>query len=91
MTGLPPGYDAWILRGPPEDDRPECDYCGETEGLRVAHEGWGKVPPGFICEECFTGEDTGPCFDDLPTVEEWLDQQTERAEWLRKRRQEDGA
>jgi hypothetical protein len=46
---------------------PECAFCGTREGLRVVCEGWGVgVGPDYRCEGCFTGTDTGPCFDDLP-------------------------
>lgn len=48
--------------------KPECGYCGSTE-VRMHH----SMPPGveqdYICEDCFEGTDTGPCFDDLPEVE----------------------
>ena len=46
---------------------PTCAYCPETIGLRIANAGAEQYePPDFICEECFTLSDTGPCFDDLP-------------------------
>lgn len=45
---------------------PECAYCGTTEGLRQCHDGGGYIKPDFICEGCFTPQDDGPCFDDLP-------------------------
>ena len=51
----------------------ECAYCGTTNGLRIHHEplpGWGeRYEADYVCEDCFTGTDTGPCFDDLPEVE----------------------
>ena len=45
---------------------PACPYCGTTHGLRIT----GRDPrigyaPDYICEACFTGQDDGPCFDDL--------------------------
>lgn len=48
---------------------PACPYCGTTHGLRIA----SRDPrigyaPDFICEACFTGQDDGPCFDDLEPV-----------------------
>jgi hypothetical protein len=49
-------------------EKPECPYCGATEGLRVACKGFGPFAPDYICETCFTGQDDGPCFDDLPEV-----------------------
>ena len=52
-----------------------CEYCDETEGLRIPYAFYGpegsKWGPSFVCEECFTGPDTGPCFDDLQTAEEY--------------------
>lgn len=50
--------------------RVECPYCGTTEGLRVACDGGGYIAPDYICEVCFTGQDDGPCSDDLPAVSE---------------------
>jgi hypothetical protein len=53
---------------------PECPYCGSTEGLRVTSDGgmfaFGRCveAPEYTCEGCFTGTDTGPCFDDLPAA-----------------------
>lgn len=51
--------------------KPECPYCGATEGLRYLHRGYGPVAPEFICEADFTPRDDGPCFDDLPAVTSW--------------------
>ena len=48
--------------------RPECPYCGATEGLRVPCDGGGHIPPEYTCETCFTPRDDGPCFDDLPPL-----------------------
>jgi hypothetical protein len=48
--------------------KPECPYCGATEGLRVLCDGGGYIPPEYTCEACFTARDDGPCFDDLPIV-----------------------
>lgn len=46
----------------------ECPYCGATEGLRIAsRDPWGGNVE-LICEGCFTGQDDGPCFDDLPAA-----------------------
>ena len=45
---------------------PTCSYCDATEGLRQHHDGGVYIAPDYVCEECFTGTDTGPCFDDLP-------------------------
>jgi hypothetical protein len=47
--------------------KPECPYCGATENLRVIRCD-GYIPDEYICADCFTGTDTGPCFDDLPAV-----------------------
>ena len=40
--------------------QPSCPYCGARDNLR------SPAPNDYICEGCFTGSDTGPCFDDLP-------------------------
>jgi hypothetical protein len=50
-------------------EKPECPYCGATQGLRVKCDGGGYIAPEYTCEECFTGTDTGPCFDDLVPAE----------------------
>lgn len=47
---------------------PECPYCGETKNLRIVCPAIGKCGPVYTCEDCFTGRDDGPCFDDLPEV-----------------------
>jgi len=47
-------------------DTPVCAYCDQTEGLRQYHDGGGYIEQDYICEDCFTGTDTGPSFDDLP-------------------------
>ncbi len=56
-----------------------CDYCGTTTGVRILYEGLfyrGKTyPASLVCERCFISQDDGPCFDDLPTVEEKDDDQ----------------
>ena len=62
------GYDAWKLSGPPEWDGPQCNWCGGIYDIRVKTEGCGHVPPVLTCEECFTGQDDGPDFDDLQTA-----------------------
>jgi hypothetical protein len=49
-------------------DRPRCVGCDETKGLRMSCDGGGFVPATYVCRECFTGADDGPCFDDLPEV-----------------------
>lgn len=75
-----------------------CPYCGTTHGLRIA----SRDPrighaPDFICADCFTGQDDGPCFDDLEPVaapttpdlravdcktpEQWAQWARERAEY----------
>lgn len=46
-------------------DTPMCPYCGAYEGLRMIHDGGGYIEPEFVCEDCFTPSDDGPCFDDL--------------------------
>jgi hypothetical protein len=48
--------------------KPECPYCGAADRLRVKCDGGGYVAPEFTCEDCFTGTDTGPSFDDLPAT-----------------------
>lgn len=50
----------------------ECAYCGTTNGLRIYHApppGWGRYEVDYVCADCFTGQDDGPYFDDLPEVE----------------------
>lgn len=47
---------------------PRCAYCGTAAGLRRVHDGYGCIAPEFTCETCFTGQDDGPCFDDLPAA-----------------------
>jgi hypothetical protein len=81
------GYDAWKLSGPPEWEGPTCDYCGTGESLRVECPSFyhrGKThPPALICEDCFTGTDDGPCFDDLQTAAEYYQEQADmRADYL---------
>ena len=75
------GYDAWKLSGPPEPDGPTCDMCGDWGEIRVECEGMyvkGRtLPPLMICADCFTGQDDGPCFDDLPLA---ADVEREQAE-----------
>ncbi len=83
-----PGYDKWRLAGPPEWEGPTCDYCGQqADDARVHCEGFfyqGKNRPAtLVCEECFTGTDDGPCFDDLqPASEYYRDQADLRADYL---------
>ena len=68
-----PGYDAWKLSCPPEDDGPTCNECGSAEDVRV--EGRGKM----ICRECFSER-----FDSLPTPTEYAeDEAAERADHRR--------
>lgn len=31
-------------------NKPECPYCGATEGLRMVHDGGGFVEPEYTCE-----------------------------------------
>lgn len=47
-----------------------CMFCGEDEAaLRVYAYAYVRgAGDDLICEECFTGSDTGPCFDDLPEI-----------------------
>jgi hypothetical protein len=43
-----------------------CCYCDSYEpGLRVYSRGPSAGMVTWICEDCFTPRDTGPCFDDL--------------------------
>ena len=52
-------------------NRIECCFCGETPEtteLRQYHDSAGYFEQDYVCEECFRGTDTGPCFDDLPKV-----------------------
>jgi hypothetical protein len=53
---------------PTPKPQPECPYCGATEGLRVACDRWTIEAPDYICADCFTPPDDGPCFDDLAEV-----------------------
>ena len=54
--------------GDPKADifsRPACPYCGLLDDVRVWNHGDPELQD-FICEDCFSPSDTGPCFDDLP-------------------------
>ena len=81
MTQLPKNYDDWRLSGPPEWEGPTCDYCGTGEDIRVNCPGFyyrGKNHPAeLVCEECFTGQDDGPCFDDLQTADDYAEEQAD--------------
>lgn len=44
---------------------PICWMCETVTGLRMTTDGGGYVPPEFVCVECFTEQDDGPCFNDL--------------------------
>ncbi len=78
-----PGYDAWKLSGPPQWEGPTCDWCGADENIRIQTEGCGAMPALRTCEDCFTGPDDGPCFDDLQTVAEHAQEQADiRADYL---------
>lgn len=57
---------------------PECPYCGAAKGLRVKCDGGGYVAPEYTCEDCFTGTDTGPSFDDLKPARKLSDDFGER-------------
>jgi len=84
-----PGYDAWKLSGPPEWDGPTCDWCGTGDDVRVQCEGKWHVKPVLTCEECFTGQDEGPCFDDLqPADEYYQDEADERADAMMEQRRD---
>jgi len=80
-----PGYDAWKLASPPEADDPQCDYCGGWKDVRVESDVFKpfQTKPTLVCEECFTSTDTGPCFDDLQTAEEYYgEQEADKADYL---------
>ena len=81
-----PGYDAWKLSGPPEWGGPTCDYCGTGEDIRVQCPGFyyrKSHPAALVCEDCFTGQDDGPCFDDLQPVAEHEQEKADlRADYL---------
>ncbi len=49
--------------------RPACAYCDQDDPakLRVI-DCDGYIPDDYICAECFTGTDDGPCWDDLPEL-----------------------
>lgn len=48
---------------------PKCSTCErEQVELREQCDGGGYVDPTIVCETCFTPQDTGPTFDDLPLV-----------------------
>jgi hypothetical protein len=55
-----------------QEERPQCGYCGTFDGIRIHQPAslCGLIGPSYICEECFTGTDTGPCFDDLEPFEQ---------------------
>lgn len=47
---------------------PRCWMCDADEGLRIcSQDPWGGNTE-YVCSGCFTGSDTGPCFDDLPAL-----------------------
>jgi len=56
--------------------QPICEYCGAIANLRITCDGglfafgWRMRPPEYTCQGCFTATDDGPCFDDLPAIEE---------------------
>lgn len=88
MTTIP-GYDDWKMT-PPDADGLQCDWCGAGSEIRVESEGDGwKTKPSLTCEECFTGTDDGPCFDDLETAEEYFgEQEAERGDYLLEQRRD---
>ncbi len=91
-----PGYDAWKLSGPPEWEGPTCSYCGKGEALRVECESFYhrglRTEAALICEDCFTGTDTGPCFDDLQTAEDCArDEADMRADYLHDQQRDERA
>jgi len=87
-----PGYDAWKLSGPPEWEGPTCDGCGSGGDIRVHTDGWGRIPPGLTCEECFTGQDDGPCFDDLQTADDYAQEEADmRADFLHDQQRDERA
>jgi hypothetical protein len=47
----------------------KCSWCGKTKNLRKLHSGFWTIQAEYICEDCFTPTDTGPCFDDLEETE----------------------
>ena len=47
---------------------PTCAYCDETENLRLLHNMRGVGEQDYVCGECFTPDDNGPGFDDLPVL-----------------------
>ena len=50
---------------------PACWLCDATDNIRVmrdARDCFPHIPTEYVCEDCFTPRDTGPCFDDLPQV-----------------------
>ena len=75
-------HDEWIMSAPEATD-PTCDYCGDESEIRVSCEGYGKIPPSLVCNDCFTSLDDGPCFDDLQLVQEYFqDREDERGDYL---------
>ena len=49
---------------------PECHYCGDNKSELRVLEYDGYIPDELTCEECFSGADDGPYFDDLPLIDE---------------------
>ncbi len=47
----------------------ECYWCGDQSApLRMESPGMGWREDQFSCEACFTGQDDGPCWDELGPV-----------------------
>lgn len=54
-----------------DKQQPQCCYCGAIQAEFRVLDYDGYRPSELTCEDCFTGGDEGPCFDDLPTIEEY--------------------
>lgn len=75
------GYDEWKLEGPLEPTGPMCD-CGASGDIRVLWTDPRSGRPEMCCEDCFAehhASDTGPCFDDLESAEEYAQAQIDDA------------
>lgn len=79
---------------PPEPDGPTCDWCGAEGEIRVESEGLAgtRHKPSITCEDCFTGHDEGPCFDDLAlAVDHFRELAEVRGDYLHDHRRDEEA
>ena len=73
-----------------EHDGLTCEGCGGWRDVRIETEGYGRIKPSLTCKDCFTPTDTGPCFDDLETAEEYFgEREAERGAYLYEQQREE--